>query len=149
MKTTLLLLFSIVASALAQDRINVLLWGSDTNSDTVGIPAQWPRAASPATNAVAPAGWTNMTTADYSAHRAAFQPAYDAWRATKDSAEKDKTTNAKQAMGALMDDFAAYEDAWKAGTNFNNATINTIVRKHNRALLKMRPMLREFYRGDE
>jgi hypothetical protein len=137
MKMFCIIFLSAVLTAQAQ-RLLVSIPAPDSNG--------WPTAENwhtvTTTNTATPAGWsTNMTIPDYTA-------AVPVWRSNLLArAEAARTVNLL-ALRDLFADFALYEDGWKNGTNYNNATLQVILRKHNGAFLRLRPLLTELYKGD-
>ena len=75
---------------------------------------------------------------------AAYEARKAAREATKDVDEKSR----KAAVMNLFDDFIAYENGWQQGTNYTTAQLNQIIRKHNRMLIKLRPLVRDLFREE-
>lgn len=136
-----LLLFPLIA---VSQRILVKL-----HPGNVDIPAGWPYQTSnilPDDFTSVVSGWsTNWTLTQLEAHRNTLQPQMDAILVAKQATEETQRNNRLQLLANLFNDFQQYEDGWQAGTNYNAATMQTILRKHNGALLLLKPMLKELY----
>lgn len=150
---TLLLLLS--ARLFAAEQFIVVPWSeAKTNNQERldGIPPNWPMLMIPAAEKIiAPPGAELMTAKQIDERKAALASdyaAYEARRAARETAVDDAARNAKSVLFDLFDDFAAYEDGWKAGTNYTAAQLQQIVRRHNRALIKLRPIIRDLYREE-
>lgn len=153
MKSLALLLF-LSARLFAAEQFIVVPWSearTNTQERIDGIPPNWPMIVMPAgTNEVSArsALMTLKQVDERKASLAADYAAYEARKAARETAVDDAARNAKSVLFDLFDDFAAYEDGWKAGTNYTAAQLQQIVRRHNRALIKLRPIIRDLYRED-
>lgn len=152
---TFLITTLLAARLFAAEQFIVIPWSqANTNSQERidGIPPTWPMLLVPArTNVTVPDGAELMTAKQVERRKsdlAAVYAAFEARRAAREAAMDEVVKNAKTVLFDLFDDFAAYEDGWKAGTNYTAAQIQQIVRKHNRALIKMRPIIRDLYREE-
>jgi hypothetical protein len=147
MKTFLLLIA--FALPLCAQNLAVNFHGANTN----GIPTNWPSYTRPiGTNTFAPGADAVMTSAELDAHKQPLWPQYRAAVWLMQSNDMFSATNVVgqnvSALRNLFEDFADYERGWQAGTNYNAATVQLIIRKHNAALLRLRPVLQEMYKGD-
>ena len=145
-----MLFFCLVCAASAQRYIVKLSSESNTNEFPIG----WPFVIAPAgTSTVVSVGWdTNWTTAQYQSRIAALKPQFDliqsnlAASAAATAATNEVIRSEKiQRLIDLYSDFQQFDDGWKAGTNYNATQLQTLVRKHNEALLLLKPMLKEIY----
>jgi hypothetical protein len=116
-------------------------------ADPSGIPDGWPKQARQLGDATGPlnAGEQLMTPAELDVYKAARQSAYDTWRNSKLLAEATRIQTNIDALRALFDDFQIAEDTWGALTALQ---IQTLVRKHNQALLRLRPLFSALYRRE-
>jgi len=106
----------------------------------------WPIEWLPVSYTNTPAGWTtNVTTAQALTYRANLQAAQDARLAEVINSSQTNRQAQLQALAALFNNFETYDVAWKNGSNFNAGQLQTILRDHNEALVRMRPILREIY----
>lgn len=152
---TLLILILAASNLFAADLFIVIPWSeAKTNQQERmdGIPPTWPMVTIPADEkTIVPEKAELMTTKQIEQRKADLAADYAAYEArvkAREAAIDDAARNAKQVLFDLLDDFAAYEEGWKSGTNYTAAQLQTIVRKHNRALIKIRPIIRDLYREE-
>ncbi len=139
----------------AGDLFIVVPWSAaptNTQERIDGIPDAWPMQTIPADDKTEVPAGTELMSLDQIKERkeslATEYRNYEQRKQTRETAKDTAANNAKVALFDLLDEFAAFEEAWKGGTNYTAAQLQTIVRKHNRALIKLRPIIRDLYRED-
>lgn len=124
-----------------------------------GCPTNFPVAVdSIGTNTVSP--WANRAVISEAALRAVYQAvgaSFTNWyngqyrpviQAQAD-ADRQSATNNTAALRSIFDDLLSYEQQWQGGSNATTtAQINTILRRHNAAFLRLRTFLQEKYQGE-
>jgi hypothetical protein len=100
------------------------------------------------TNTVAPLGFFITNAAGRDWYLKFSETNYFASRSNAlAQAEQTRTANLG-ALRSLFEDFADFERGWQNGTNYNAAAMQTILRKHNAVILRLRPVLQDLYKGD-
>lgn len=124
-----------------------------------GCPTNWPVARDhigPAQSTTIP-NRAILSQAQLDAVYANAGPAFTNWHtstwknfvATRDNSDLLARSNNIVRLKSLYADITQYETRWQAGEQATNAAqINAILRTHNDALLRLRPLLIELYRGD-
>lgn len=109
-------------------------------------PEGWPSEQATANDELIKPGWTtNWSRTELEAVRSSLQSQFDAIQAAKLSAIIADRNSRIQLLQDLFNDFDTYEIGWRAGTNYTAAQMQVILRKHNGALLLLKPMLKELY----
>lgn len=116
-------------------------------SDPSGIPNNWPKAMRELGQATGPllAGEQLMTVEELETYRNARRAAYDSWRGQQSTSETTRIQVNITALRALFDDFQTSENNWDTLTA---AQIQGLVRKHNQALLRLRPLFANLYQKE-
>lgn len=118
-------------------------FNTDTNR---GFPVGWPLEASPTSSTTVAPGWdTNLTQSGVDSIANQLRPQLVAMESNRVQSAIVAENNRRKLLADFFDDFQVYEQGWKDGTNYNAATLQVILRKHNGALLLLKPMLRDLY----
>lgn len=144
MKTKLVIAILLVPVMCIAQRFFVKL-----SSGNPELPDGWPVETSnplPDSETSVPAGWsTNWTKSQLNQRIETLRPAYEAIQQAQVTAKQNAESARRALLGDLFRDFHAYEQGWTDGTNYNAATLQVIIRKHNAALLLLKPMLKDLY----
>lgn len=93
-----------------------------------------------------PKGWsTNWTKDQLNQRIAILKPGYDSIQDAAISARRNTESDRRALLADLFKDFQAYERGWMDGTNYNAATLQAIIRRHNGVLLLLKPILNDLY----
>lgn len=140
MRTLIVLLFS--ASSLLAQTFIVQFYG--TNS--IGIPAYWPKQVQPGTNA--PPGFVILTKLDLDQIISTNQPAYRAWESNKTAQAEQKSADDFADLMAKLDKVESYIEK-SSGTNSLSANqMNNAINDICRAFKKLRPVLKDNYKPE-
>ena len=155
MKIINLIALLFVINTYAADQYIVIPWSeAKTNAQERidGIPLSWPMQTIPVDEkTVIPEGAEVLDSKQIEQRKMNLAEEYAAYEArvkAREAAKDAAVNNAKTALFDLFDEFKAFEDGWQSGTNYTAAQLQTIIRKHNRALIKMRPIIRDLYREE-
>lgn len=110
-------------------------------------PSGWPvEVSNPVTFTNVPVGWsTNWDESQISARISSLNSLFQSNLQFQSILVQTNRDAKLKLLADLFSDFQGYEDSWAAGTNFNAATMQVILRKHNGSLLLMKPMLKDLY----
>lgn len=131
--------FGFAISAEVTNNLAVKFYGTNA----AGIPTNWPaeiRELKSATNP--PPGFVLMTVQEFQAYKTANQSEYNAWTASQQATNDSARSANIAALASLFDDFLTAENNW---TNLSQAQQIGILRKHNQALLRLKPLIQDLY----
>lgn len=111
------------------------------------VPDGWPyELSNPVEHSDVLSGWsTNWTMEQVNERIASLKTQYDAIEAARFGAIETNRQAKIKLLSDLFTDFQTYENGWVAGTNYTAAQMQVILRKHNGALLLIKPILKELY----
>lgn len=144
---SLIAVFS-VSVALLADNIAMKQY-KDFPSDSLtvaGIPGDWPKFEQPIGTNTTFKDWTVMTRAERNALKTKLKPTVQEFFANRKAATDTGKQNNIQALLDLFDTFQTAENNW---TNLTTAQRMTLLRKHNQALLRLKPILKQLYENSQ